>query len=106
MTEAAPVLTILPPRYATLEGPYAGRLKSCGQAAHTAEVKIVDENRSEVPRGTVGEVAAQGADDHARLLEQARRDCGRARRMVGTTAATPAAWTTRASSSSSTGSRT
>ena len=60
MTEAAPVLTILPPRYATLEGPYAGRLKSCGQAAHTAEVKIVDENRREVPRGTVGEVAAKG----------------------------------------------
>ena len=60
MTEAAPVLTILPPRYATLEGPYAGCLKSCGQGAHTAEVKIVDENRREVPRGTVGEVAAKG----------------------------------------------
>ena len=60
MTEAAPVLTLLPPRYATLEGPYAGRLKSCGQAAHTAELKIVDENRQEVPRGTIGEVAAKG----------------------------------------------
>ena len=60
MTEAAPVLTLLPPHYATLEGPYAGRLKSCGQAAHTAELKIVDENRQEVPRGTIGEVAAKG----------------------------------------------
>ena len=60
MTEAAPVLTLLPPRYTTLEGPYAGRLKSCGQAAHTAELKIVDENRQEVPRGTIGEVAAKG----------------------------------------------
>ena len=60
MTEAAPGLTLLPPRYATLEGPYAGRLKSCGQAAHTAELKIVDENRQEVPRGTIGEVAAKG----------------------------------------------
>ena len=60
MTEAAPVLTVLPPRYTTLEGPYAGRLKSCGQAAYTAEVKIVDENRQEVPRGTTGEVAAKG----------------------------------------------
>ena len=60
MTEAAPILTVLPPRYATLDGPYAGRLKSCGQAAHTAEVKIVDENRQEVPRGTIGEVAAKG----------------------------------------------
>ena len=60
MTEAAPVLTLLPPRYHALEGPYAGRLKSCGQAAHTAEVKIVDDNRQEVPRGTIGEVAAKG----------------------------------------------
>ena len=60
MTESAAVLTLLPPRYTTLDGPYAGRLKSCGQAAHTAELKIVDENRHEVPRGTIGEVAAKG----------------------------------------------
>jgi long-chain acyl-CoA synthetase len=60
MTEAAPILTLLPPRYTTLEGPYAGRIKSCGLAAHTAELKIVDENRKEVPRGTAGEVAARG----------------------------------------------
>ena len=60
MTEAAPGLTVLPPRYTTLDGPYAGRLKSCGQAVHTAELKIVDENRREVPRGTIGEVAAKG----------------------------------------------
>ncbi len=60
MTEAAPILTLLPPRYTTLEGPYAGRIKSCGRAAHTAELKIVDENRREVPRGTAGEVAAKG----------------------------------------------
>jgi acyl-CoA synthetase (AMP-forming)/AMP-acid ligase II len=60
MTESAAVLTLLPPRYTTLDGPYAGRLKSCGQAAHTAELKIVDENRQEVPRGTVGEVAGKG----------------------------------------------
>jgi len=60
MTEAAPILTLLPPRYTTLDGPYAGRIKSCGLAAHTAELKIVDENRQEVPRGTTGEVAAKG----------------------------------------------
>ena len=60
MTEAAPILTLLPPRYTALEGPYAGRIKSCGLAAHTAELKIVDENRKEVPRGTPGEVAAKG----------------------------------------------
>ncbi|HJQ57732.1 MAG TPA: long-chain fatty acid--CoA ligase [Vineibacter sp.] len=60
MTEAAPILTLLPPRYTTLDGPYVGRIKSCGLAAHTAELKIVDENRQEVPRGTAGEVAAKG----------------------------------------------
>ena len=60
MTEASPGLTLLPPRYSTLEGPYAGRLKSCGQAQLTAELKIVDERRNELPRGTIGEIAARG----------------------------------------------
>jgi long-chain acyl-CoA synthetase len=60
MTEAAPILTLLPARYTTLSGPYAGRLKSCGQAALTCEVKIVDAARQEVPRGTPGELAARG----------------------------------------------
>jgi acyl-CoA synthetase (AMP-forming)/AMP-acid ligase II len=60
MTEAAPGLTLLPPRYTTLEGPHAGRIKSCGQAQLTVELKIVDEKRQAVPRGTIGEVAARG----------------------------------------------
>src|SRR3954471_14316863 len=62
MTEAAPIVTLLPPRYTTLSGPHAGRLKSCGQAALTCEVKIVDANRQEVPRGTAGELAVRGAN--------------------------------------------
>ena len=60
MSEAAPILTTLPPRYCTVEGPYAGRIRSCGPAAHTADLKVVDEHRREVPRGTIGEVAARG----------------------------------------------
>ncbi|TMJ26930.1 MAG: long-chain fatty acid--CoA ligase [Alphaproteobacteria bacterium] len=60
MTEAAPIVTLLPARYTTLSGPYAGRLKSCGQAALTCEVKVVDANREEVPRGTAGELAIRG----------------------------------------------
>jgi long-chain acyl-CoA synthetase len=60
MTEAAPIVTLLPSRYTTLDGPYAGRLKSCGQAALTCEVKVVDANRQEVPRGTPGELAIRG----------------------------------------------
>ncbi len=60
MTEAAPILTLLPTRYTTLDGPYAGRIKSCGLPAHTAELKIVGPDRKEVPRGTSGEIAAKG----------------------------------------------
>lgn len=60
MTEASPGVTLLPPRYATLEAPYAGRLKSCGQAQLTTDLKIVDEKRQELPCGTIGEVAVRG----------------------------------------------
>jgi long-chain acyl-CoA synthetase len=60
MTEASPIVTLLPPRYTTLDGPHAGRLKSCGQAVLTCEVKVVDANRQEVLRGTAGELAIRG----------------------------------------------
>ncbi|WP_421998387.1 acyl-CoA synthetase [Reyranella sp.] len=60
MTEAAPIVTLLDPRYTTLDGPFAGRLKSCGQAALACQVRIVDADRREVPRGTTGELAVRG----------------------------------------------
>jgi long-chain acyl-CoA synthetase len=60
MTEAAPLVTSFDPRYAVLEGPDAGRVKSCGQAGHLVEVRIADVQDREVPRGTVGEVQARG----------------------------------------------
>jgi long-chain acyl-CoA synthetase len=60
MTEAAPLVTALDPRYTTLEGPDAGRIKSCGQAGHLVEVRIADADDREVPRGTVGEVQVRG----------------------------------------------
>jgi long-chain acyl-CoA synthetase len=62
MTEAAPIVTLLDPRYTTLDGPFAGRLKSCGQAALACEVKVVDAQRKEVARGTAGELAIRGAN--------------------------------------------
>ena len=62
MTEAAPIVTLLDPKYTTLSGPFAGRLKSCGQAALSCEVKVVDADRKEVPRGTAGELAVRGAN--------------------------------------------
>jgi long-chain acyl-CoA synthetase len=60
MTEAAPLVTALDPRYSTLEGFYAGRSKSCGHAGHMVEVRIADADDREVPRGTIGEVQARG----------------------------------------------
>ena len=62
MTEAAPIVTLLDPRYTTLDGPFAGKLKSCGQVALGCEVKVVDAERKEVPRGTAGELAIRGAN--------------------------------------------
>ncbi len=62
MTEAAPIVTLLDPRYTTLDGPHAGRHKSCGQVAPALETKVVDADRQEVPRGTPGELAIRGAN--------------------------------------------
>jgi len=60
MTEAAPLVTALDPRYSTPDGPYADKSKSCGQAALMVEVRIADRDDHEVPRGTVGEVQVRG----------------------------------------------
>ncbi len=62
MTEASPIVTLLDPRYTTLDGPFAGRLKSCGQVALGCEAKVVDPNRREVARGITGELAIRGAN--------------------------------------------
>ena len=60
MTELAPVATFLSPRYHTTEGPYAGKLRAAGRAAHSAEIRIVDDEDQEVPRGTVGQILVRG----------------------------------------------
>jgi len=59
-SESSPVLTALDPRYTCFEGPYVGRVKSCGRAVLDAEVRIHDDNDNEVPRGTIGEICARG----------------------------------------------
>ena len=59
-TEAAPMITLLEGRYHVKEGPDAGRLRSAGRAMPCVEVRILDEEDREVPRGTVGEVCARG----------------------------------------------
>jgi len=60
MTELSGCVTYLPPYYHTTEGRALGKLRSAGRAAAVAEIKIVDGDGCEVPRGTVGEIAARG----------------------------------------------
>jgi long-chain acyl-CoA synthetase len=60
MTEVGPVATVLSPWFHTAEGLAAGKVRSAGRASYAAEVRIVDDNDVEVPRGTVGEVCVRG----------------------------------------------
>ncbi len=60
MTELAGCVTYLPPHYHTAEGRKQSKLRSAGRAAAMAEIRIVDAEGAEVPRGTVGEIAARG----------------------------------------------
>jgi acyl-CoA synthetase (AMP-forming)/AMP-acid ligase II len=56
MTELAPIATLLTPE--DHEDP--GLQRSAGRAAAHVEIRIVDPSRTEVPRGTVGEVVVKG----------------------------------------------
>jgi len=60
MTELAPVATFLSTSAHVTDGPHVGRLRSGGRAAVTAEIRIVDDEDREVPRGTVGQIAVRG----------------------------------------------
>jgi acyl-CoA synthetase (AMP-forming)/AMP-acid ligase II len=60
MTELSPVATILAQEYHVLDGPRAGRLRAAGRASQATEVKIVDPDEHEVPRGAVGEIVVRG----------------------------------------------
>ncbi|RHW28497.1 long-chain-fatty-acid--CoA ligase [Nocardioides immobilis] len=58
MTELAPIATLLGP-----DDHRAGaRLRSAGRAAPHTEVRIIDADDNEVPRGTVGEIAVLGGN--------------------------------------------
>lgn len=59
-TELAPLATMLSPKYHTTEGPFAGKLKSAGQAIPCVEIKIVNEEGAELPLGDIGEIAVKG----------------------------------------------
>ncbi|MFC4667642.1 long-chain fatty acid--CoA ligase [Seohaeicola nanhaiensis] len=59
-TELSPVATVLGTEYHVLEGPKAGRLRSCGRATRVCEIRIVDEHDRDVPPGTVGHIIVKG----------------------------------------------
>ncbi len=60
MTELSPLATILPAYYHSSAGREADKLRSAGRACCHMELKIVDADDNEVPRGTTGEIVARG----------------------------------------------
>jgi len=60
MTELSPVATTLGPEDHTEEAFQSGRMKSAGKPALCAQVKIVDPQDDELPRGQIGEIAVRG----------------------------------------------
>ena len=79
-------------------------LRSCGKPYPWVEVRIVDADGEDVPIGAVGRALDPLAAEHGRLLEQPDGD--RRRRShptAGSTPATPAISTTRASCTCTTG---
>lgn len=60
MTELSGCVSYLPPYYHTVEGRARGKLRSAGRAAPLSEIRIVGPDGNELPRGTVGEIAARG----------------------------------------------
>lgn len=59
-TELSPVATILPARYHVLDGPNAGKLRAAGRATRACEIRVVDADYAELPRGEVGQIAVKG----------------------------------------------
>lgn len=60
MTEVSAIGTVLPARFHTAEGRKLGKLRSAGRPTFNMQIKIVDTDDKEVPRGTVGEIALRG----------------------------------------------
>ena len=60
MTELSPAATFLEARYHVLDGPDAGRLRSCGRAVWGADVRIEGEDGQPLPDGEVGELVVRG----------------------------------------------
>ncbi len=62
-TEMAPIVSILRPEYHILEGEGSKYLRSAGRASYGIDVRIIDDENNEVPRGKVGQIAARGPNN-------------------------------------------
>jgi long-chain acyl-CoA synthetase len=60
MTELSPAAALLDAEYHTPEHQASGKMYSAGLPVLCAEIRIVDSNDNEVPRGTVGEITVRG----------------------------------------------
>jgi len=60
MTELSPLATVNPAWTHTAEGRKAGKHRAAGRAGYCTELRIVDSQGQDVPRGTVGEVVVRG----------------------------------------------
>jgi acyl-CoA synthetase (AMP-forming)/AMP-acid ligase II len=60
MTELSPLATINPAWAHTAEGRALGKHRSAGRAGYCCEVRVVDAEDNEVPRGSVGEIVVRG----------------------------------------------
>ncbi len=56
MTEMAPIMTVLPGVFHSEEGRKRGKVRSAGQPGVGIDVRIVDPDGQELPRGEVGEI--------------------------------------------------
>jgi long-chain acyl-CoA synthetase len=59
-TEAAPLVTTTLLECHVFEGPNAGLYRAAGQPVVGVEVKVVDSDDNEVPRGEVSEICVRG----------------------------------------------
>mgnify|MGYP001107959930 CR=1 FL=1 len=60
MTEVSAVATFLDDKYHMFEGPYAQKVSSAGRPIYNIEIKVVDPDDTELPRGVVGEIIVRG----------------------------------------------
>lgn len=60
MTETSPTITVLRPFHHLPENRGPKTLRAAGQPALTVQVRIVDEDGNEAPRGQVGEITVRG----------------------------------------------